>query len=122
MTQALVRATGVRRRRGRLVMPGGPSWRSFAGIPRVRGAKSSACYRREPHIRQQTSLRMPGIIMPAVPGASEEVWGKARVVITVSKPECDGMCQFVARTGRAVVRITFRSTGCYGRFPGESAF
>jgi len=37
---------------------------------------------------------MPGIIMPAFPGASKEVWGRALVVIDASKAEYDAVCQF----------------------------
>jgi hypothetical protein len=36
---------------------------------------------------------LPGIIMPAFPMASTEVWGRALVVIAASKAECDGVCQ-----------------------------
>ena len=45
-------------------------------------------------IRQHMTAPLPGIIMPAVPGASEEVRGCALVVMSVSQADCDAMCQF----------------------------
>ena len=45
-------------------------------------------------IRQHMTAPLPGIIMPAVPGASEEVRGCTLVVIKVSKADCDAVCQF----------------------------
>ena len=43
---------------------------------------------------RQHAEREPGIIMPAVPKASKEVWGRALVVIGESKADCYDVCQF----------------------------
>ena len=48
---------------------------------------------RQRALRQHAELE-PGIIMPAVPKASKEVWGRALVVIGESKADCYDVCQF----------------------------